>query len=615
MRASALLLLLLAAGCQGGSGGDGGASATPDPGPDYPRLGLYAGVGSVGFPLLNPDGSFNEETFAAWSRHHQIVCHATPLTDMRRDIIPELKRRNPSIRMIAYVMGAYMWPGSGYAPESYYKHYWTLINGDPGPTPGPGNLYLYWQDGTRCDDILLNVNLAKREPRAGGGWTYTAAESIAELWAQDIVSTGLWRGMFLDVWPSGIAWMETPPSKLFDWARAGYASRDEFLQGWTDGHKAMGDRLRQLAGPDFILIGNAGQPPPGLYASFNGWMRENFPWQNGGSWESNMYRNPGGYFVDGRNMRQPSNQYLFTAADPPSDPYSAHNRRKQRLGLATATLDEGWGVFGDGSANTNPASGGTRYDLWWFDEHAVDTVTGSASSPAARTGWLGRPRGDAYQWTWDTGAPDAVGNPGFEADLAGWTFASFAPAAGVLDRPTSGAPEGSAYARVQVSATGAGYYYVNLACTTGMAVTAWQEYSVTFWAKSNAPRPINVVLQATAGPVLGSLRLPIGPTWQRHQVTFVPTVSAADARVRFDLGETTGEVSLDGIHLQAGASSVYRRDFDRGIVLVNPGQTARTFVLERPYRRILGTVSPEVNDGSTSATVTLQALDAIFLVD
>jgi hypothetical protein len=79
---------------------------------------------------------------------------------------------------------------------------------------------------------------------------------------------------------------------------------------------------------------------------------------------------------------------------------------------------------------------------------------------------------------------------------------------------------------------------------------------------------------------------------------------------------------LDDIHVKSGMSSVYRRDFDHGIVLVNPSDMPMTATLERPFRKILGTVSPEINDGTLVSSVTLAGGlftngigDAIFLID
>ena len=51
-----------------------------------------------------------------------------------------------------------------------------------------------------------------------------------------------------------------------------------------------------------------------------------------------------------------------------------------------------------------------------------------------------------------------------------------------------------------------------------------------------------------------------------------------------------------------------------GIVLVNPTELPLDVVLESPFRRLLGTRAPLVNDGSVSATQHLGPSDALFLL-
>lgn len=73
--------------------------------------------------------------------------------------------------------------------------------------------------------------------------------------------------------------------------------------------------------------------------------------------------------------------------------------------------------------------------------------------------------------------------------------------------------------------------------------------------------------------------------------------------------------ALAGPTTSAWKNGVYRRDFERGIVLVNPkGNGARTVDLEQEYRRIAGTQDPSVNNGQTTRQVTLQDRDGIVLM-
>ena len=82
----------------------------------------------------------------------------------------------------------------------------------------------------------------------------------------------------------------------------------------------------------------------------------------------------------------------------------------------------------------------------------------------------------------------------------------------------------------------------------------------------------------------------------------------------FCLAADDGDVWLDDVHFQAGATNVYRRDFQNGIVLVNPAAQALTVPLEPTFRRILGTADPVVNDGSMVTEVTVPPSDALFLI-
>jgi hypothetical protein len=65
----------------------------------------------------------------------------------------------------------------------------------------------------------------------------------------------------------------------------------------------------------------------------------------------------------------------------------------------------------------------------------------------------------------------------------------------------------------------------------------------------------------------------------------------------------------------AWSQGVYRRDYQNGIVLVNPkGNGAQTVKLETTYYRIKGTQAPSVNSGQATTSVTLQDRDGIILL-
>jgi hypothetical protein len=576
---SALALLLLVAG------------AAEAASPPFPRLGLYGRVRGNGFPLLQDDGTLNDTTLDQHARYDELVIEASPCGDHRPDILAALRARHPGISLLAYVAGHLTWFNPAVDTLTDYPyHYWQTVRDLDG--------FLYNRQGELFP--LCNVNIAKKV-----GGRYVVAEALADLIYRDIISTGLWDGVFLDIFCDDVRWVETS-SDSFDYVRAGYPTNAAFHQAWGEAHSVYGNRLRSLAGDNaFVLVGNCGHST--LYSAFNGWMREGFPFQNGGTWTSNMFRQVGGYFPDDRHFRAPPHNYLFSAADPPSDPYSVLNRRKVRFGLGSAALGEGFGVFGysDRDVVDYPYYG------WWYDEYAVDLATGRSSSSLAHTGYLGQALGPYYQMAWLTGNPDAVANPDFETDLSGWDFAQYVPATFTRDQgPT---PDGSWSARVHVGQTAAEAYYVRLATIGTIPVTAYRYYSATFWAKAAVPRTFTVGMGLSGVGMLATQETDLTAEWTRYQIVLAAQTSGT-AQLQFFFANALGDVWLDDVHFQEGVANVYRRDFQNGIVLVNPLGTPMTVALERPFHKIQGTVSPDVNDGSTVTAVTLAPSDALFLL-
>lgn len=73
--------------------------------------------------------------------------------------------------------------------------------------------------------------------------------------------------------------------------------------------------------------------------------------------------------------------------------------------------------------------------------------------------------------------------------------------------------------------------------------------------------------------------------------------------------------ALSGAAVTPWKQGVYRRDFERGIVLVNPkGNGAQTLELEREYQRIAGRQDPGTNDGKLTRVVTIPDRDGLVLL-
>jgi hypothetical protein len=209
--------------------------------------------------------------------------------------------------------------------------------------------------------------------------------------------------------------------------------------------------------------------------------------------------------------------------------------------------------------------------------------------------------------------PDAVPNPNVETDLSGWALTTNGqPATWVRDTTTAG----SGRASIHVHQTGSppSEYYVNLTASGGsLPVSTGQTYSATFWAKASHTTRFTVVAGIPGSGQVASRPVDVGTTWQQYQIALTPA-SSGTVKLQFYLGYINGDVWLDDLHFQAGATTLFRRDFQNGTVLVNPANASMTVPLGQSYRRILGYRDPFTNDGSTITTVTVPPMDARFLI-
>jgi len=597
----------------------------------FPHPVLYGSLNSAAQPLVDAvNGPINTTVLNQFARWPMVILPPTPLSDLRPDVMTALRTANPNQKIFAYVLGHTTFCTPTYGNNVYYRKYWEVAEAydndtdtfcDPADTTnagGTGDGFLWWQNGAKGDS---NVNLAYRVSDGLGGWRYDVAEDLAALMATT-VQTGNYDGIFLDIFCDNVVWQETGSLK-YDYQRAGYgsdntlsANRTDFQTGWKAGHAALSAKLRNLISePNFPIVGNCAQSPTDVRSSANGWMQENFPNQNGGTWLDNMYgvgNSFTGYVADEYTFREPQHNFIFTgltySLGNPNEWSTATQQKRMRFGLASAALGNGFAAYEDYAAHAYTAP----YHEWWFDEYAVNRQTGASTTDITKTGWLGQPTSEMYQMVTDSGSANLTTNSEFETDTSGWTFAASAPSAGTLNRVVT---EGDYAVQATITSLGLADYYVQFGTTTTFPITNGLPITATFWAKSSADRPITLVLYKP-GFEYGNQSISISPTWKKYQVTIPATATVGDAKLRFDLGMDSNSVTLDSITVQAtSGNNLYRRDFDYGVMLLNPTSATITMTLERTYYKILGTLNPTLNDGTAVSSVTLGANDAIFLLD
>jgi hypothetical protein len=243
-----------------------------------------------------------------------------------------------------------------------------------------------------------------------------------------------------------------------------------------------------------------------------------------------------------------------------------------RFGLALTLMNDGffaheWGDTWHGND-------------WWYDELDFD---------------LGRPLGPADRVDLQTDpGPNLVENGDFEDPLAGtwrlWANGDTGCKAAVT-RDAGQVATGAVAARVDITTTSGADWHVDLA-QFGRSWTAGTVYEASFRAKADRPRTISLAAQK-GSPDWRSYglraRVPIGTEWQVHRAVFDATETTRESRLQFLLGETVGTVWLDDVRVVVRGPEVWRRAFDRGLVLLNGSRETQTVKVGPGFQRLTGT--------------------------
>jgi hypothetical protein len=220
---------------------------------------------------------------------------------------------------------------------------------------------------------------------------------------------------------------------------------------------------------------------------------------------------------------------------------------------------------------------------WWYDE--LDFELGYPLGPAQRVGLPG------------SVGTNGIVNPGFESAIATpWRLNVNTGCAARLVRQTTEAPEGTACARVDITATTGTDWHIEFAQYT-RSLTQGVTYDFSFHARGSAARPLTVSAQKSSPDWRGyglHQELWLTDQWQAFTVPFTATETVTDARLQFFLGESTDTVWIDDVRLTVHPPDVFRRDFTQGIVLLNGTREVRDVTLGPGFHRLTGSQAPMI---------------------
>lgn len=258
-------------------------------------------------------------------------------------VFAELRRRNPDIKLLAYVptvsWNEVFWtdPLHQTLKQGIQDHWWLRDAAGNGKSVWPG---------TRA----LNLN---------SGWVDYLASHVTNT----LMASGNWDGIFYDEMHDDIRSLGS-----VDIDNNGQDDdADTTNARWVQGYERLFQLTRAHVGADRIIINN-GSSLPGYFPYVNGRMFESFPavGSSVGQWSSMLrdYLN-----FDNRTGYTPSFIILNVNTDNRGD---GSEYRRMRFGLATTLLGDGYYSFDFGDQEHG--------QLWRYDEYGAS---------------LGSPKGEA----------------------------------------------------------------------------------------------------------------------------------------------------------------------------------------------------------------------------
>jgi len=194
------------------------------------------------------------------------------------------------------------------------------------------------------------LNLTDEAPVNSNGLRYN--DYLPQFVVNEIKSSGLWDGIYYDNTWGDISWLNSGNLDANnDGVRDDSATIDS---AWANGFRKVLVKTRELAGPDFIIVGN-GRVYNGYQGLMNGMMLEGFPstWENGGTWEGSMKT-----YLNLSALNAKPNISIINSYNKNQTDY-----KKFRFGLASTLMGNGFYSYDYDVTNHG--------QTWWYDEYNV----------------------------------------------------------------------------------------------------------------------------------------------------------------------------------------------------------------------------------------------------
>lgn len=594
----------------------------------FPRLGNYALLAPDTIALINQGTQADVEQVSA--RYDLMMGTSFDHTLGAASWVQRLRSMNPALRILPYKQ-AFMAQFEGGIESSGLV---ATFNGGLDPswfmrTPS-GELL---SEAAFPQNVQLNHTPFSQEVNGQTVNSYTA-----NFLAENVLTSGLWAGIHFDQpeWYINPLLGDPPPAVDLDGDGAA-ESLATVQHAWALGFYDYFLQMARRLPADTLLYGNAGHIPgnPMALPMLNGWQGEvisPYAIAPGGDWitdaPSKWYRLLDNYRLATTHARAPQIVSLqFTGRElgiqtggvtPNGYPQRTsaiewRDYQRMRLGLTTALLGNGFFEYDLVDNTTLPQ---------WFDEYAVD-ANGVATTALSGKGYLGQPLADAVELAYDSAVVFALD---FESgDIPNGV--AIGPGT-VSNNPAEVISGTGSLVVAQNAITEGKWLFESLVpLTPGRTYQLFADYKILSYQPTTYAGLLGIGFRDASGGMpperSGSLFLPdTGGAGQQGTLRAAVKVSTAETPVIGGLTDT-GVVAIDNVRLVEGTGGVWRRDFENGIVLVNPtpepqyvsqadvaGPRHRTAI-----RRIAGVQVPAWNDGSAVTTgLWLSAGDGIVLL-